>query len=271
MSTYSLQIKKIRPYNRDILRLKSTDIPPSLDGYSVTYAMIQSPTRYTGDTTIGEFNGTLNMPSGIQNNTITWTNTDWSPAQKGQTIIVDRCTLPLYPTTVTWYITYNVTTFNYSILIPKLIMGSTGTVSQLSNFGSNASVHTECQWTTSQIIVTIVLNNFPNLPFAQNSNDETDGKHVVFIINNVYQKSSTFSTVATNLYCPNGTCSNPTCNNPATPQCIDYNIIANFYNGPNTNAGSYKTSKNYFLSGNYILYTSGPSRYTYPLDISYLQ
>ena len=123
MSTYSLQIKKIRPYNRDILRLKSTDIPPSLDGYSVTYAMIQSPTRYTGDTTIGEFNGTLNMPSGIQNNTITWTNTDWSPAQKGQTIIVDRCTLPLYPTTVTWYITYNVTTFSGGLFAVPLRHG----------------------------------------------------------------------------------------------------------------------------------------------------
>lgn len=270
MSKSNLHIKKITQIypDRKVLSIKSSN-SFSIDGYSMDYAIKQSPTRYEGDTTMGEFNGTLNMNTNWKSDfnkwVFSWNYSGTSDEQyKDNPIKLDRLNLPVLYVTVTWYITYNVTTFQYSMVTPKLYMGDNGTINQIYSYSSNASIYGYIGYTYSYdkngigtvttTTLTVNFNNFPNLPFAQKSSEENDGKHIVCKIDGKYQKSPI---------------------NIETKGEHIFEVYVSFYNGPFINSGSYNTSKNYFCSGTYNInwndYIYTGHSYEKGLNVSYIE
>jgi hypothetical protein len=181
------------------------------------------------------------VPSDVPEGNIYWYNnyaTNWNGY--GHNVSIYTGTSPTQGFNVTWSFTFNPTIVTYLMTSPTIapyigvFTGTVNTVTLTSNIYFKA---TEGM---------IQLFNYPNLPWATSPDQENDGKHVTFKVNNSYIKSNTYKS------------SNST---PVTVEVIVY-IGAYPYNN------SYNAPNNYKIYHNPI--TVNFQNVTYYCDVSYI-
>lgn len=197
---YTLKLKNIRKINHTIWPLTETTVP----GVLLTYS---------GGGSV--FNGSVTtVPSDVSDTSIVWSRNGSTIKYYGHQIVAYGQPDPVPSYSVTWTLVFGPTTVNYLMSTPDRLDGS----------GSTDAISLSPNVYVQSFGETVYIYNYPNLPWATNSDQENDGKHVTFKINGNYIKASSGSFKSGN-----------------TVEVV-------IYIGPNNVNGSYNSSGNYKMT-----------------------
>lgn len=140
---------------------------------------------------------------------------------RGHNVSIRTGITPSPSFSVRWGFKFGSTEVNYLMSSPDRLYGS-GSTDKVS-LTSNINVS---QQQPSSMNTTLSLNNYPNLPWATNSSQEIDGKHVTYKIDGKYMKSNVYK--------------------GKFQEEVQVEII--IYVGSNNYGGSYNVSGNYKIS-----------------------